>query len=98
MRERYQLDDPFILYAGNIKPHKNLERPIEAFHLLRRSGEFEEVKLVIIGDEISKYAALRHAVHRHKLHKYVRFFGFVPDQHAGDPLPPRGGVRVSVAL
>ena len=80
VRERYQLDDPFILYAGNIKPHKNLERTIEAFHLLRRGGQFEQVKLVIIGDEIAKYAALRHAVHRHKLHKYVRFFGFVPDR------------------
>jgi glycosyltransferase involved in cell wall biosynthesis len=80
VRERYQLDDPFILYAGNIKPHKNLERTIEAFHLLRRDGQFDHVKLVIIGDEIAKYAALRHAVHRHKLHKYVRFFGFVPDR------------------
>jgi glycosyltransferase involved in cell wall biosynthesis len=80
VRERYQLDDPFILYAGNIKPHKNLERTIEAFHMLRRDGRFAQVKLVIIGDEIAKYAALRHAVHRHKLHKYVRFFGFVPDR------------------
>ncbi len=78
VRERYQLDDPFVLYAGNIKPHKNLERLIEAFHTLRRSG-FDQVKLLIIGDEISKYATLRHAVHRHKLHKHVRFFGFVPD-------------------
>ena len=35
---------------------------------------------MIIGDEISKYATLRRAVHRHKLHKHVRFFGFVPDK------------------
>jgi len=81
VRERYQLIDPFILYAGNIKPHKNLGRLIEAFHILRHTGpEFEHVKLVIIGDEIAKYAALRHAVHRHKLHKHVRFFGFVPSR------------------
>jgi glycosyltransferase involved in cell wall biosynthesis len=78
VRERYQLNDPFILYAGNIKPHKNLERLIEAFHLIRK-GELEFVKLLIIGDEISKYAALRRTVHRYKLHKHVRFFGFVPD-------------------
>jgi glycosyltransferase involved in cell wall biosynthesis len=78
VRERYQLNDPFILYAGNIKPHKNLERLIEAFHTIRR-GELEHVKLLIIGDEISKYAALRRTVHRYKLHKHVRFFGFVPD-------------------
>lgn len=79
VRERYQLNDPFVLYAGNIKPHKNLERLIEAFNTLRRGG-LENVKLLIIGDEISKYAALRRAVHRHKLHKHVRFFGFVPDK------------------
>jgi glycosyltransferase involved in cell wall biosynthesis len=79
VRERYQLNDPFVLYAGNIKPHKNLERLIEAFHALRRGG-LEQVKLLIIGDEISKYPALRRAVHRSKLHKHVRFFGFVPDK------------------
>jgi glycosyltransferase involved in cell wall biosynthesis len=79
VRERYQLQNPFVLYAGNIKPHKNLERLIEAFHRLRR-GRFDDLKLLIIGDEISKYATLRRTVHRLKLHKHVRFFGFVPDQ------------------
>ncbi len=77
VRERYQLDDPFVLYVGNIKPHKNLERLIDAFDRLRRSG-FDRVRLLIIGDEISKYPALRRSVHQHKLHKHVRFFGFVP--------------------
>jgi glycosyltransferase involved in cell wall biosynthesis len=79
IRERYQLDGRFVLYAGNIKPHKNIERLIEAFHTLKQHG-FDDVKLLIIGDEISKYATLRRAVHRYKLHKHVRFFGFVPDQ------------------
>jgi glycosyltransferase involved in cell wall biosynthesis len=79
VQERYQLNDPFVLYAGNIKPHKNLERLIEAFHTLRKTG-LEHIKLLIIGDEISKYATLRRAVHRHKLHHHVRFFGFVPDK------------------
>jgi len=79
VRDRYQLNAPYVLYAGNIKPHKNLERLIEAFHMLRR-GDLEHVKMLIIGDEISKYATLRRAVHRYKLHKHVRFFGFVPDK------------------
>jgi glycosyltransferase involved in cell wall biosynthesis len=75
---RYQLKDPFALYVGNIRPHKNLERLIEAFHQLRQESAFEALKLVIIGDEISKYQGLRRAVHVHKLHKHVRFLGFVP--------------------
>jgi glycosyltransferase involved in cell wall biosynthesis len=78
VRERYQLDHQFILYVGNIKPHKNLVRLIEAFAALRRSG-FDELKLLIIGDEISKLPALRRAVHGHKLHKHVRFLGYVSD-------------------
>jgi glycosyltransferase involved in cell wall biosynthesis len=79
VRERYQLDHGFVLYAGTIKPHKNLVRLIEAFDALRKEM-VEDLKLLIIGDEISKLPALRRAVHRHKLHKHVRFLGFLPDE------------------
>ncbi|MGE0393387.1 MAG: glycosyltransferase family 4 protein, partial [Vicinamibacterales bacterium] len=79
VRERYQLHHPFVLYVGNIKPHKNLVRLIDAFAGLRRDG-FPDLTLLIIGDEISKLPALRHAVHTHKLHKHVRFLGFLSDQ------------------
>lgn len=79
VRERFQLHDEFVLYAGNVKPHKNLERLIQAFHLVRSRG-LEHLKLVLIGDEISKYAALRRAVHQHRLHKYVRFLGYLPEE------------------
>jgi glycosyltransferase involved in cell wall biosynthesis len=78
VRERYQLDHKFVLYVGNIKPHKNLVRLIEAFHQLRQ-GELADLKLLIIGDQISKLPSLRRAVHRHKLHKQVRFLGYVGD-------------------
>src|SRR5438034_7550197 len=79
VRERYQLHDEFVLYAGNVKPHKNLERLIEAFQIVRARG-LDHLKLVMIGDEISKYTALRRAVHRYQLHKYVRFLGYVPEE------------------
>jgi glycosyltransferase involved in cell wall biosynthesis len=79
VRERYQLHDEFVLYAGNVKPHKNLGRLIEAFHLVRKGG-LDHLKLVLIGDEISKYASLRRAVHHHQLHKYVRFLGYMPEE------------------
>jgi glycosyltransferase involved in cell wall biosynthesis len=79
VRERFQLGQRFVLYVGNVKPHKNLVRLIEAFHELRR-GDLADLKLLIIGDEISKYPALRRAVHQHKLHKHVRFLGYLPDE------------------
>src|SRR6266540_1022065 len=79
VRERFQLDERFVLYAGNVKPHKNVERLIDAFHILHTTG-FAHLKLLIIGNDISKYATLRRAIHTHDLHKYVRFLGFVPDE------------------
>ena len=92
-----QLDHGFVLYVGNIKPHKNLVRLIEAFAALRQD-EFEDLKLLIIGDEISKLPALRRAVHSHKLHKHVRFLGYLPDDTLAVALSPRRGVRLPVAL
>ena len=77
-RERYQLSQSYLLYVGNIKPHKNLERLIEAFHLVRAQGR-SELELLIIGDEISKLQSLRRAVHKYDIHRYVRFLGYVPD-------------------
>ena len=78
-RERYQLSHSYLLYVGNIKPHKNLERLIEAFHLVRQQGR-SELELIIIGDEISKLQSLRRAVHKYDIHRYVRFLGYVPDK------------------
>ena len=78
VRERYQLADPFVLYVGNVKPHKNVERLIEAFALVLRRWP-GTLTLLIIGEAISSFPTLRRAVHRHQLHGRVRFLGFVPE-------------------
>ena len=80
--ERYQLKDPFILYSGRIRPHKNLQRLIEAFAVLKSelgdSGPLRNLKLIIIGDELSQHQYLRLTVVRSGVQQDVRFFGFVP--------------------
>jgi glycosyltransferase involved in cell wall biosynthesis len=78
VRQRYQLDHPFVLYVGNIKPHKNIDRLIDAFSRAHHRRDVEDLRLIIIGDEPSKYPRLRQTVHRHRLDKQVRFFGFQP--------------------
>jgi glycosyltransferase involved in cell wall biosynthesis len=80
VRERYQIRGRFILYAGNIKPHKNLERLIAAFGLLKQRPGHEDVKLLIIGDEVNKYGGLRRSVEAAGVRQDVRFFGFVPER------------------
>lgn len=80
--ERYQVHYPFILYAGRISPHKNVVRTIEAFSALKtelaKDGLLEDLKLIIIGDEVSKHPDLRRAVVKSGVQYDVRFLGFVP--------------------
>lgn len=79
---RYQIDYPFLLYAGSVRPQKNLARIIEAFAVLREDLEqhprYRDLRLVIIGDEMSKYPNIRRAVLQGRVEKQVRFLGFVP--------------------
>ena len=80
--ERYQVSYPFLLYAGRISPHKNVIRIIEAFSALKaelqKEGQFPDLKLIIIGDELSKHPDLRRAVIKSRVQNDVRFLGFVP--------------------
>jgi glycosyltransferase involved in cell wall biosynthesis len=80
--ERYQVTYPFVLYAGRISPHKNLVRIIEAFSALRGELDKEErlldLKLIIIGDDLSGHPDLRRTVVRSGVQNEVRFLGFVP--------------------
>ncbi len=80
--ERYQISWPFLLYAGNIRPQKNIPRLVEAFAVLRGDleshPEYRDLRLIIIGDEISKYPAVRRAVVQTRMQNAVRFLGFVP--------------------
>jgi glycosyltransferase involved in cell wall biosynthesis len=80
VKERYQIRGRVVLYAGNIKPHKNLDRLIAAFGLLKQRIGHEDLKLLIIGDEINKYPSLRRRVEAAGVRQDVRFFGFVPEQ------------------
>lgn len=80
--ERYQIRYPFLLYAGTIRPQKNIPRLVEAFAVLRTDLEgcarYKDLRLIIIGDEISKYPAVRRAVMQSRVEDAVRFLGFVP--------------------
>jgi len=80
--ERYQVNYPYILYVGNIRPHKNVPRLIEAFAVLRNElaqhPRYSDLRLLIVGDEISKYPAVRTAANQTRTGNAIRFLGHVP--------------------
>ncbi len=80
--ERYQVDYPYLLYAGTIRAQKNIPRLVEAFAVLRGELDahpiYKKLRLVIIGDELSKHPQLRRTVIQCRVENLVRFLGFVP--------------------
>ncbi|HBY62253.1 MAG TPA: hypothetical protein DEH78_20725, partial [Solibacterales bacterium] len=80
--ERYGINYPFLLYVGNIRPQKNIPRLVEAFAVLRGDLDshpaYKDLRLIIIGDEISRYPQVRRAVIQTRVEQSVRFLGFVP--------------------
>jgi glycosyltransferase involved in cell wall biosynthesis len=82
--ERYSIRWPFILYAGTVRPQKNVPRLVEAFAVLRcefeNHPEFKDLRLVIIGDELSGNPSVRRAVIATRVEPFVRFLGFVPSE------------------
>ena len=48
-RKRYGLPGEFILFLGKLEPRKNISTLIRAFNLMKDSGNFRELYLVIVG-------------------------------------------------
>jgi glycosyltransferase involved in cell wall biosynthesis len=82
--ERYGVNYPYLLYAGNIRPQKNIPRLIEAFTVLRSElanhPQYSGIRLLIIGGDVSQQPAVRLAANRSGSAGFVRFFGFVPQE------------------
>ncbi len=71
-------NDEYFLYVGNAYPHKNLERLIDAFALLR--GEYPDVKLLLVGKRNYFYEGLIEKVKSMHLESTIIFTGEIDDQ------------------
>lgn len=69
-------DEDFIMYVGRATPHKNLDRLVEAFALLRQN--YPHLKLVLAGKQDSLYKAIEKRAHKKGI-KNIVFTGFVEE-------------------
>jgi alpha-1,3-rhamnosyl/mannosyltransferase len=84
MRRKYGLPDRYLLYVGTNKPHKNLERLVEAWSAVRRISAPQCDALVIAGYWDDRYPGARKLVEEKGISESVRFIGPVDD----NDLPP----------
>jgi glycosyltransferase involved in cell wall biosynthesis len=80
--ERFQVNYPYVLFAGHITPRKNVPRLIEAFAVVRSAlaehPRYRDLRLIILGDEIAQHPEVRRAATYSRVEQAIRFFGFVP--------------------
>jgi glycosyltransferase involved in cell wall biosynthesis len=69
---RRAIDRPYFIYVGNAYPHKNLERAIAA-------AAAKKILFVIVSSRGVFTEKLEEDIKKSKAGKYVKLFGFVPD-------------------
>ncbi len=68
----------FIMYTGSAFPHKNLERLVTAFGILRE--QHENLQLVFVGKREYYSKKLEKFAKQQELSDHVIFTGFIPDE------------------
>jgi glycosyltransferase involved in cell wall biosynthesis len=72
IKKKYSLPDKFIMYIGNLKPHKNVETLIKALPNI-----LQEYKLIINGKPND---SVLNAINCNNLNSRVKFIGYVDDE------------------
>lgn len=77
LKEKYDVDGPYILFVGTLQPRKNIVRLIEAFARLKR---ITDLQLIIIGKRGWLYEDILTAPEKFGIEGKVKFLDFVPDE------------------
>ncbi len=75
IRKKYSLREPYVLFVGSLKPHKNLSCLIEAMRSVRRQQKVPH-ELVVVGRRDAKYPDISQLI---RLNTFVRYLGEIPD-------------------
>ena len=72
-------DKPYLLFVGNVKPHKNLSALLKAFSMLKDKIDHD---LVVVGKRegfLTPDNNLENAINNYNLHERVHFTGYIED-------------------
>jgi glycosyltransferase involved in cell wall biosynthesis len=73
-----KVDRPYLLFVGNLKPHKNLGRLLRAFALLRQRGRTDHA-LLLVGDDRTRRQAVLDDCKRLGVSESVRHVPWAPE-------------------
>jgi glycosyltransferase involved in cell wall biosynthesis len=77
VRQRYDLPDRFLIHLGTIEPRKNLDRLVDALHIVRRTEP--DLGLILVGSRGWLTEGFFRRLASEGLENIVRPLGWVPD-------------------
>ncbi|MCD6109992.1 glycosyltransferase family 4 protein [bacterium] len=81
---KYNLKNPFLLYTGVWRSHKNVPRLIEAFHKIRTNFKVQNLKLAITGKEDPFYPEITNTANTLNEKENIIFTGLVNEDELID--------------
>lgn len=75
---KFKIEKPYFLYVGNVYPHKNVERIIEATASLNTKTD-SKITIAIVTPRNVFQKRLNDYVAKHVASEFVRFTGFIKD-------------------
>lgn len=75
-----KIKDPFFLYTGVWRSHKNIPNMIKAFNKIKKHPECKNLKLVMTGNENPLYPEIKETIQECSLVNDVIFTGLVPEK------------------
>lgn len=77
LKQRYGITNQYMLYIGNVHPHKNIDRLIKVFHTVHQ--ELPTVELMLVGKDDFFQKRLVEETKSKGLQQGIVWTGFVPD-------------------
>lgn len=80
VKDKYGLKNPFFLYTGVLREHKNVPGLIEAFSRFLKQNPENQMDLVITGRDDPKYAHVKELPKQFGIENKVYFLGLVSEE------------------
>jgi len=80
LKQKYQVDYPYILFIGRLELKKNIPRLVEAFGLFKQRNPEATHKLVLIGTRGLTFPLVEEQIKKYKLENEIVFPGWISDE------------------
>jgi glycosyltransferase involved in cell wall biosynthesis len=78
--EKYSINKPYLLFVSQLRPHKGIGYLLEAFKILKKEYQQDDLKLVLVGKDFGKFPKLTSQINKAKREGDVIAPGFIENE------------------